>query len=522
MPALSRPLGIASALWLAVGVGSIRAQNLPSERPARPADASSLGPAIGSAGLSGDSPGSQGSILGTRPGAGSPRVPAGLTEPGGGRVAPLPEIGPLAPLAPTELPAFGPLTLPTQEDEGPADGLTLDDAIARLLSANIDLRSKYLEIPQARADVLTAGLRGNPLIFADTQLAPYGKYSPERAGGPTQYDVNITQPFDLSGKRAARTAVACQALKVLEAQYQDAVRQQIGNLYNAYVDALAARETVRFVEASVAGLDQFLEVVKSRRKAKDVTLAEVNRVEIQRESAAIALEASQSALRQANRNLALLLDIPPDQAENLALRGTLSDRLPPPPSSVELTGLALAARPDLAAYRLGVTRANADVRLARAERFSDVYVLYQPYTFQDNSPFNTKSATSWALGVTVPLPIFNRNQGNIERAKINVSQTQLELLSRERQVVAEVRQAEQDYALTRAAVERIERVMIPAATQVLDEASRLYRGGEANIVSYLNARNDYNEVVRQYRDTSVRHRRGMLNLNTALGQRLLP
>ena len=69
---------------------------------------------------------------------------------------------------------------------------------------------------------------------------------------------------------------------------------------------------------------------------------------------------------------------------------------------------------------------------------------------------------------------------------------------------------------------RAERVMIPAANQVLEESTRLYRGGEADIVAYLNARRDYNEVVREYRDTSVRHRRGMLNLNTALGHRLLP
>ena len=278
-------------MTLALCAGVARAQNLPSERAVRPGEASSLGPAIGSAGMSEGAPGSSGSILGTRPGAGSPRVPAGITEPGGGRVRPLPEIGPLAPLEPTALPAFGPLSLPTTEDEGPPGGLTLDEAIGRVVAANIELRAKALEIPQARADVLTAGLRGNPLIYADSQLIPYGGYSDKRPGGPTQYDINITQPFDISGKRKARTEVACQALKVLEAQFQDAVRQQVGLLNNAFVDALAARETVRFARASVEGFEQVVEVVRSRRLAKDVTLAELNRVEIQRESASIALRA---------------------------------------------------------------------------------------------------------------------------------------------------------------------------------------------------------------------------------------
>ena len=86
--------------------------------------------------------------------------------------------------------------------------------------------------------------------------------------------------------------------------------------------------------------------------------------------------------------------------------------------------------------------AEANVRLQRANRFSDAYLLYQPFTFQNNAPLGTQSGTSWALGITIPLPIYNRNQGNIERARINVGQsqrTQLEFL--ERRVMTEVQQA---------------------------------------------------------------------------------
>ena len=82
----------------------------------------------------------------------------------------------------------------------------------------------------------------------------------------------------------------------------------------------------------------------------------------------------------------------------------------------------MAERPDVVSFRLGIQRAEADVRLAKANAFSDVYVLWQPYTFQDNTPYGLKSQYSWALGVTVPLPIYNRNQGGIERAKLNVTQ----------------------------------------------------------------------------------------------------
>ncbi len=90
-------------------------------------------------------------------------------------------------------------------------------------------------------------------------------------------------------------------------------------------------------------------------------------------------------------------------------------------------------------------RAEADVRLAKANAYSDVYVLWQPYTFQDNSPYGLKSQYSWALGVTVPLPIYNRNQGGISRAKINVTQSELQLGDLERQAQIDVEQAVQEY-----------------------------------------------------------------------------
>ena len=87
------------------------------------------------------------------------------------------------------------------------------------------------EIPQAQADILNAGLRANPIFYADGQLVPYGQYTRNRPGGQTQYDVNISYPFDLSHKRQARTLVATRAKRVLEAQYQDAVRLAIDDLY---------------------------------------------------------------------------------------------------------------------------------------------------------------------------------------------------------------------------------------------------------------------------------------------------
>ncbi len=260
--------------------------------------------------------------------------------------------------------------------------------------------------------------------------------------------MNISQPIDFSHKRQARTAYAARALQVMEAQYQDEVRLAIQNLYNAYVDVLAAREVVRYVKTSVLGLDDYVRTNEALLKRSNATSADVDSARSERDIAAAGLDDAEQFLLQKKRSLGELLVFSPEESEQIDLRGTIGDRGPPPPSKEELYQIALSCRPDLAGFQLGIQAAEANVRLQLANRFSDAYLLYQPYTFQNNAPYRTESATSWAVGLTVPFPIFNRNQGNIERARINVNQSGVQLHSQERKVMTEVHQALAEYAVS--------------------------------------------------------------------------
>ncbi|MEO6810818.1 MAG: TolC family protein [Isosphaeraceae bacterium] len=484
---------------------------------------SSLGRSPGAGGQIFSSPGTNDQMLGGRIGPSVPRVPQSATMPG--QAPALLDhgvIGRVPVLEPAEVPQYGLLKLPREEDEGPPGGMTLDQAIDQMVHANLDLRGKFYEIPQAEADILTASLRANPLIYADSQLIPYGQYSRTRPGGPLQYDLNITYPLDVTRKRIARTAVATQAKRVLQAQYQDAVRVQIDNLYTLWVDVLNARENLRAANAAVAGLEDLAAKVDVRLRENAIMQAEANTARIQVESARIAVADFELAERRAHQNLATILNLPPTESSSLQIRGTIRNQTGNPPPTEELIGLALAARPDVIAFRLGIQRASADVKLAEANRLSDVYVLYQPYTFQDNTPYGTKSTTSWAIGVTVPLPIYNRNQGNIQRAHLNVAQTQTELANLERMVATEVQQAASEYSVSRQAVDRILTSLIPRAEQSLSLYRLQYEKGQRDPLIYLNDIKSSNDVVRQALGALIRHRRAMLDLNTAVGRRILP
>jgi cobalt-zinc-cadmium efflux system outer membrane protein len=495
------------------------------------AGGSLLGSAPGSGGSSFINLPGTGGILGGRPGVSTPRgIPTTISSPGTGAgpadmqmpiSAPQP-----APVSPTTAPFYGTLEIVTQDDDGPPSGVTLDQAIGITLERSLDLRSKFMEIPMARADILQANLRANPVFYQDGQLLQYKgtstAFSRAAPGGPSQFDTNVSYPLDISHKRQARTRVAARAERVLEALYQDAVRQRIDDVYGAFVTALAARQTVRYAKESVVKLGEVRERNEQLFQRGVISLADLNQVRIRLHTARLGHADAEAAYRKAKLDLGSLMNLKLDEVAKIELKGTIKDVAPPPPPVEELRKQALAERPDIMSLRLGIHRAEADVRLAKANAYNDVYVLWQPYTFQDNTPFGLKSQYSWALGVTVPLPIYNRNQGGITRAKINVTQSELQLGDLERQAQIDVEEAFQEYEVTRHLVDELRDIVLPPAQQVRDNVFKLYTEGASSVLDYLDAQLQYNQIVKQYLDTAVRHRRSMLSLNTVVGQRIMP
>jgi len=435
----------------------------------------------------------------------------------------LPE--PIAPPPPIESMASAAVDLESMivDDEGPADGLSLDAMLEQMMVSNLDIRALRHELSQADADVLTAGLRTNPLIYMDTQFIPYGSFTDARPGGPTQYDLNITYPLDVSQKRQARTVVARMAKSTIEAQFQDVVRRQVDNASRAFVTLQATRLDLLTMQAAVRRRELFLARMQQSARPDDAAAMDaIERTVLLLERSREALGDAEEAFEDAQEGVAILLNVPPEETSFLQPRGSLRDTSPPPPELDELAAIAIRCRPDIHAARLGVTRAGAEVRLQRANRFDDVYLFYDPITYQDNRPTGQMSSHSWAIGLTFALPIYNRNQGNIARAESNVSQTKLELSSLERRIVSEVRLALREYERSREALEHLERAIVPRMADVLQRKRDQLEAGTLSMDDFDVTLDDALEVGQQHRDTLVRHRRSMVELNTAVGLRILP
>jgi cobalt-zinc-cadmium efflux system outer membrane protein len=412
---------------------------------------------------------------------------------------------------------------PVDGGEGPPDGLTLDAAIERFVRDNRDLHTKFLEIPQAEADVLTAGLRANPLLFYSSDSVPYGSYSRERPG-EIAHELSVVYPIDFSGKRRSRIAVARTEKRILDAQYLDAVRQGIDDLYTAYVDVLAARQAVRTAERSIGLYDELVGEVGATTAGRSTEADEDDRddLTIERDLAAMSVGDERARLVKAKHRLGVLLDLSPEEAERMMLRGSIRVNVPGNPTYDSLIHLALCNRPDLIAFRLGVERARAIQTHERAERFSDAYFLYTPFEYRDNSQVGDLSSVSWGAGLFVSAPIFNRNQGNLRRARLNLEQTQIEATTAEHRVIAELREAIHDFDNTAEDLKRLETVTLPAVRRKRDKAWNRMRARTISAETFLAVQRDTSSLVRYYRDTLTRHRRHTLKLNTVVGMRIVP
>ena len=447
-------------------------------------------------------------------GVSSPRVPTV-------RTSSLPQAG-VSTLQPLPVPSYGDLELPAGElNYGRPDGMTLDTAIDRLVKQNLDLEAARLEIPMAQADILTASLRANPVFYADEQLVPYGHFSFLRPGGPQQNDVNITYPLDVTRKRRARIESSAVARRVTEAQLQDVIRVQIDNLYTAYTGVISAGLTEIFSEKYLAGITHLYDLNKDLYDKGQLKLSDLLAIKANLEKAQLQVREAKAAKIKANQALALILNLPLNDLAKIDVRDPIGSIPDLPMSPDALVQKGLQNRPDLQAIRLGVIRSEKDVALAKANAYPDVWLLFQPYTFQNNTYLGVNSAYSWAVGVTATIPVYNRNQGNIHRAKINVTQTQIQARSQERNVVNDVLNAIIEYQQSRLTVIEMRREIIPASKAVRDAAYQRWKGGETSALEYLDAQQDYNDVVRQYRDSLVRFRNAMLDLNTAVAERVV-
>jgi len=388
--------------------------------------------------------------------------------------------------------------------QAPVVKLTLDEAVRLANAANPSVRAKQFELQAVGANEITAGLRPNPTATFLAEQFGSGNVA------VTQYTFSVGQPIELGGKRQRRIDSAKAATKVADFELTDLKRQLVLLVKKSFTDILVAREAVTQAEQNLAMLDELERLHRFRAERGDISGLELLRIEVER----FAFERDATDARQAlgSARIALRTAVGQERvAEEFEAVGDLA--LPEVAKTrSELYRMALDGRPDLQAAQAAREKATADVNLAKANAWWDVTPQIE---YQRIGPDNTIG-----FGFALPLKLFDRNQGEIARARAEAQRLEATREGLLAQALAEV-----DTALASVTAERQKALLLrdtylPKIKQARETMEYAYRRGGVSLIDYLDAQRTYREKSLEYLRSLASYRTSVYVLEAAVGGRL--
>ncbi|MDP9169147.1 MAG: TolC family protein [Acidobacteriota bacterium] len=377
-------------------------------------------------------------------------------------------------------------------------------------STNSTLRAGMLNIDESRAMEITAFLRPNPdLTTSLDQIDPFST-NPYRPLGGLLPLVSASYLHERQHKRELRLESAKNGTAIAASQQEDLTRTLEFSLRNAFIQALQAKAVFDLSTENLAYYDQLLGLSRERLKAGDISQVDLMRLELQRVQYESDVQTAQVNVRTAKiQLLALMNDRMP--VEQFDVTGTFdfSEAILP---LEEYRQIALAARPDLRAAAQAVDKAKADNRLAVANGSTDP-------TFSADAARNPPQFSAYiGFSMTIPLRIFDRNQGEKERTEIDIRRTQRLQEASTTQVFSDVDSA---YATLTGNLN----ILRPYKAKYLDEADKVrstisfaYQHGGASLLDFLNAQNDYRSIRLNYLNLVGSWLTAASQLNLAVGR----
>lgn len=391
--------------------------------------------------------------------------------------------------------------------------VTLDAAIAEALTNNAALLAEKAEIAIAEARLLTARLRPNPVATVSGDHLPVmgTRFTEENAGGPGEIGAGIEFTIERGGKRPARVAVAEAAKTAAELRFQNAMRELTLDVASVFIDALAARDAVELTRENLGFLRQIAELNAVRLKAGDIAEVELVRSRLAALQQETVVRQAEWKYRDALIQLQKLMGRRPPSSD-FRVAGAL-DRADYAPLAEDLLKEALDRRPDLLAKRRELERAAAEVKLQLAGARQNWTVGTEFRRQQVNAKANALSVT---LGV--PLPVFDRNQGEIERARQEQRQAGLALRAMEVEIAAEVASAHAQLLSARELLHTAGGAMLQQAREVRQITEFAYRRGESSLLALLDAQRAFNETMQTLLEARAEYARALLVLDSACGR----
>jgi cobalt-zinc-cadmium efflux system outer membrane protein len=393
--------------------------------------------------------------------------------------------------------------------------ISLDQAIDLALVHNHSIKATRTMILQNQAQEITANLRPNPTFGADTQFVPF--FSPQYFSGENlneteQFDVGISYLFERGRKRQRRLQAAQDQTAVTRAQVADAERTLAFNVGQQFVSVLLAESTLQFALQDLQSFQKTVDIGAAQLKAGSISEGDYLKISLQLLQFQTDVSTARLARVQALVGLREFLGYDAVPA-NFDVIGDLAYQ-PLKANQEDLQTRALRDRPDFRAAVLGITAAQSQILLAKANGKVDVNGTYD---FTHVSGENTAS-----LFVNFALPVFNRNQGEIARTGYALTQAQEQQQAASDTVLSDVANA---YEAVRSNDEIVQLYIsgyLKQAGDSRDISEYAYRRGAASLLDFLDAERSYRAIQLAYRQALASYMTALEQLKEAVGTRNLP
>jgi cobalt-zinc-cadmium efflux system outer membrane protein len=389
----------------------------------------------------------------------------------------------------------------------------------RFLMSNPTLEAARLNIQESRAQEITAYLRPNPdlTVATDgTQLVPsQGIWRPFTG---TQVSTQVSYLHERQHKRELRQESAQKGSSISELQELDTQRSLLFNLRAAFVQTLQAKALLANAKENLDYYDQELNINRERFRAGDISQLDLNRLVVQRAQYESDYATAQVNLRTAKITLLMLLNdrTPVDQFD-VTGRFDFSESVMP---IEEFRTMALEARPDLRAAAQAVDKAQTDHRLAVANGSTDpTFATWWTH----NPSFNNIPLEANTIGasVSIPLRIFDKNQGEKARTQIDIGHAERLRDATQAQVFNDVDSGYYTLLNTLTLLKPYKDTYLPTAIAVRDTMSFSYQRGQAALVDFIDAQRDYRATQVAYINLVGSYLTAAAQLNLAVGREVI-
>jgi outer membrane protein, heavy metal efflux system len=390
--------------------------------------------------------------------------------------------------------------------------LTWEQAKTEFEATNPNLRAARIGIDESRADEVTAFLRPNPdLTISADQFEPFTAH-PYRPFTDVEPIVSGSYLIERRHKRELRRESAQGATTIAISELADLERNLLFDLRTAFVQVLQQKAVLAVTRESLAYYDRVLGVSRDQLKVGDIAAVDLDRLELQRVQFETDVQTALVNLRTAKIQFrALLNDLTPIDRFDVSGPFDFTELLTP---LEEFRTMALNNRPDLLAAVQSVTKARTDYKLAVANGSTDPTIGWD---LGRDPPIQVY----FGLSINIPLRIFDRNQGEKERTRLDIGRNERLVDATKAQIFSDVDSAYVAMQSNLTLLRPYKSKYLAQAVRVRETISFSYQHGGSSLLDFLQAQQDYRSIQLSYLNLVGAYLTAAAQMSVAIGREVI-